>query len=238
MEEILHYSGGIDSTACLWLLRERWDEMTVLWCDTGAAYEETHALMDRVAKLVPHFDVVKSNQPVDIEHNGFPADIVPQRLTKVGRLIHATQGPIFRSYLECCAHNIWFPLMQRTVELGANVVYRGQRSSCKRKAPITTGTVDEQGIEYVFPIEDWTRIEARTYVRNNCSDLIGNYYSQGEDSSHDCWDCTAYLDDNVNRIRHLPTLQRDIVMERLQLLDTTLAADRTPLHEVLYADDD
>jgi 3'-phosphoadenosine 5'-phosphosulfate sulfotransferase (PAPS reductase)/FAD synthetase len=76
---VLQFSGGKDSLACLFLLREQWDEMTVLWVNAGAAFPETVGLMEKIRALVPHFLEVRTNQPAQVAELGYPVDVLPLR---------------------------------------------------------------------------------------------------------------------------------------------------------------
>jgi 3'-phosphoadenosine 5'-phosphosulfate sulfotransferase (PAPS reductase)/FAD synthetase len=76
---ILQFSGGADSLACLWLLREHWPRLTVVWVNTGDCFPETSELMRKVRELVPHFHEVRSDQPAQIRRWGYPVDVLPIR---------------------------------------------------------------------------------------------------------------------------------------------------------------
>jgi hypothetical protein len=45
---------------------------------------------------------------------------------------------------------------------------------------------------------------------------IPDYYFKGEKTGRDCWDCTAYLDENKARIANLPADRRAIVCGRIE----------------------
>lgn len=212
IKNALQFSGGIDSLATLWTLREQWDDLHVFWLNTGAAYEDTIKYMGRVKRLVPHFHEIQGVQPFSIAMFGWPADVVPVHATRDGRVSHSMSGLMFQPYIHCCARSIWEPLRMAMIAHGATHIYRGQRSSDKRKAPIKSGFVDEFGVTYLFPIESWTREEVFAYCRKECPSWIPPYYADGEKTSHDCWNCTAYLDENIERINALPTEQRDRVV--------------------------
>jgi phosphoadenosine phosphosulfate reductase len=213
IDTVLQFSGGKDSLACLMLLRERWAEMYVLWVNTGAAYPSTVEYMESWRNRLPHFVEVKSDQPAQMARYGYPSDVVPIRFTEVGRLMGMNPSYLIQDYLACCNANIWQPMAQKTRELGAKFIIRGQRSAEGRKAPFTNGYV-EDGVTYLLPIEDWTTDEVFRYL-NEIGEPIPPYYLEGERSGRDCWDCTAYLDDNVERIKALPRDKREIVEERL-----------------------
>jgi phosphoadenosine phosphosulfate reductase len=228
---VLHFSGGKDSLACLWLYRDRWDEITVLWCNTGAAYPETVAYMRKIDSLVPYFDEVRSDQPAYIAANGWPVDILPMRASPVGRLIHGDDGQKFTGYMACCAENIWQPLAARTRELGATVVLRGQKLADQRKAPVRSGFI-EDGIRYVFPLEDWTDEMVFEYLERERAP-IPDYYRNGEVSSHDCADCSAYLDENITRLANLPPERRVVVFERLATIRAAARREMKLLDEAI-----
>ena len=98
--------------------------------------------------------------------------------------------------------------------MGVDTIYRGQRADDVRRAPIKSGDVDAFGIRVMFPIHDWTREQVFSYVRERCPEWMPSYYDT-EKTSRDCWNCTAYRDDNVERVRNLPEKQRAVVEERL-----------------------
>lgn len=218
--DALHFSGGRDSLACLYLLQDRWDDLLVMWCNTGAAYDSTIELMRRIEKEVPHFLEVKSDQPKFIEMFGHPVDVVPIRVSPFGRMIHAEKGTRFVEYPLCCGHNIWMPMHEATMEAGISTVYRGQRDSDKRKSPVRDGDV-VSGITYRFPIQHWTDAE----VNNFLGDRLPDYYAT-EKTSRDCWNCTAYLGDNAERIEHLDVERRNVVRGVLAELHWALETER------------
>lgn len=232
-KSVLHYSGGIDSLACLFKLRDEWDSLTVMWCNTGAAYPSTVEHMQTIAKLGPKFEIITSNQPDNIARLGFPVDLVPVDATVIGHQLSGEPGVVFQSRYECCARNIWGPLMRATLEGGYQRVYRGQRLNDTRRAPFRSGFVDEFGIEYVLPIEDWTRERVFQFCEEACPELIPVSYDEGEKTGRDCWDCTAYLFDNERRIENLPEPQRAIVMRRLSALEACSRNDINILHRVI-----
>ena len=113
----------------------------------------------------------------------------------MGRAIHAGRQVPVQTPLACCAENIWGPMARATAELGASLIIRGQRTLEQRKAPIASGYV-EGGIEYLFPIEDWSGDQVREYLAT-VGVALPEQYSGYVDTSMDCWCCTAFLDENV-----------------------------------------
>lgn len=190
----LHVSGGKDSLTCLHLARPWWDRITVMWANTGAAFPEALALMEDVRAMVPHFIEVKNDVVAQIARDGPPTDLLPVWNTPMGRAVHSGRDVPIQFPFTCCAENIWGPMARATAELGVSLIIRGQRARELRKAPIASGCV-ENGIEYLFPIEDWSGDQVREYLAASGVPLPANYTYT--DTSMDCWCCTAFLDENV-----------------------------------------
>lgn len=222
---VLQFSGGKDSLACLYLLEPIWDDLTVMWCNTGAAYDETRMLMDQIRTMVPHFVEIKSNQPGFIKEFGYPVDILPVRRTRFGQYVHGTEDQRFTDYLSCCNHNIWQPIREACKEY--KTIFRGQRLEDEKKSQLRSGDVVD-GQTYIFPVESWSSEDVIKYL----GDRLPSYYDQ-EKSSHDCWNCTAYLEDNAERIHRLPSDKKHSVIEILADYQYALGQDRSHLNEVL-----
>jgi len=202
--KVLQFSGGIDSLACLELLKNE-RGLHVVTVSTDGSYPERDDYLKMVADRHPHipFLTVKSNR--ELEDFGHPVDVLPMRFSKLGAMIEGT--PVkYQTAFSCCSRGFWEPMAETMVRMGATEIFRGQRRDDAIKSPILDGHVEE-GITYRFPIYDWTRGQVAHYVKVNCPDLVPAYYST-ELSSRDCWDCTAYLRDNMARIQNLPHEQR------------------------------
>jgi len=225
LKKALQFSGGKDSLACLYLLEPIWDELLVVWGNTDAAYPETIELMEKVKNLVPHFQEVKSDQSSYIKNYGFPSDVLTIRNTNFGHIVHGTKGRKFTDYLSCCNANIWQPLAKACE--GMEVIYRGQRLEDEKKSTVRSGDVIN-GIEYIFPIENWSTEQVKEYL----GDKIPEYYKE-ENSSHDCWNCTAYLSDNLERIAKLPNEKKEVVESVLIDMRDAIKKDLNQLDEVI-----
>lgn len=232
--KILQFSGGLDSLATLWMLKPIWAELTVVWVDTGAAYPETRELVERIRDEIPVLGVVvvKGDQPKFISNYGFPVDIIPVDATAAGRQIRGTVGVNFVPSFMCCDANLWQPASRAVREMGATEVYRGQRDVDSRKSPIKSGHV-EDGVMYLFPLEGWSRENVERYTARNCPDFVPAYYGAGEISSRDCWDCTAYLDDNSSRIQNLPREKKAVVQHRLAQLHELTAISQSLIAKIV-----
>jgi 3'-phosphoadenosine 5'-phosphosulfate sulfotransferase (PAPS reductase)/FAD synthetase len=202
MNTVLQFSGGKDSLACLYLFEQQWDEILVVWLNTGAVLPEGIAFMERIRERVPHFLEIKSQQT--ISERGWPADLVPTRETSLGQLATGKwpkEAPyLFQSRFDCCAATLWHPLHQAMKQVSAKVVIRGQKRSDAMRSPLIDGQKVD-GIEYQFPLEHWSDAEVERFLRERdlapiCGEFIPN-------SSLDCWNCTAYLDESGPKLEYL-----------------------------------
>jgi phosphoadenosine phosphosulfate reductase len=100
--------------------------------------------------------------------------------------------------------------------MGIDTIYRGQRRDDMPRGPIEHGHRDMYGVKYLFPIYEWSREDVFEYVRKECPDLMPSNYANGELSSRDCWDCTAYRSHNKQRVKNLDDKARLIVEGRLR----------------------
>jgi phosphoadenosine phosphosulfate reductase len=224
LKTALQFGGGKDSLACLYLLEPRWSEITVMWMNTGAAFPETLELMERIAKRVPHFVEVKADVMHDVAVNGWPVDLLPTLSTALGQ--HAEAQPIrLRSWADCCAHNIWFPLHSRTQELGITEVIRGQRNEEVYKSRLRDGAVID-GITYRYPLQDWTTVQVYKFLNDRGVEIPAYY--QHTPTSLDCWLCTAYMDTKAVQLGYLKDKHpQKYELVRSKLLQIKAAIDRT-----------
>lgn len=216
----LHFSGGKDSLACLHMYRHRWNDMYVIWVNTGAVYPEMQAYMDKWKSILPHFVEVKTDQPGNIKEKGWPVDVLPVNNTPLGGIISGNDGQMMQAYTDCCSYNIWFPLHEATLKLGVKEVIKGQRLDDKYKSVARNGTVF-QGLKYIMPIEDWTEDEVFRYL-DIIEAEIPPGYNEGEKTGRDCWDCTAFLGDNQRRIRNLPEDRKLEIKRRLGIIKKSI----------------
>lgn len=215
---VLQFSGGKDSLACLYLCRPYWEQITVLWANTGDAFPETVRQMSEIRALVPRFIEVSAHQPSQIATDGYPSDVVPMWDTALGRSCFAGRSSKVQTPFSCCSTNLWVPMANATKRLGATLVIRGQRNSEKVRSPVRNGQVID-GIEYLFPIENWTGQAVRHYLASQGVELPDHY--RYVDSSLDCQHCTAYLFENKGKFRymkeHHPELHTEVTQRLLYI---------------------
>jgi len=189
----LQLSGGRDSIACLYLMKPYWDRLTVYWLDTGAAYPETVALMTDIAEQVPHFARIEGQQPQVIAAHGIPTDILPVSATPVG-IAGSGQGVPMQDRYSCCVRSIMLPMHQRMLDDGITLIIRGQKTADRLKSPVRSGETHD-GIEYLFPIEDWDARQVMRYLADEGAP-IPRFYEM-LNGAPDCLTCTAYWEEGA-----------------------------------------
>lgn len=209
----LQFSGGADSLACLYLMRPYWDRLTVYWTDTGAAYPETLQTVATVREMVPHFAVIHGNQPQVIEQFGMPTDILPASSTPMG-IAGAGGGVAMQDRYSCCLRSIMLPMHQRMIEDGITLIVRGQKDADRLKGQLRSGAV-ENGIEYLYPIEAWSRRQVLDYLREQGAP-IPRFYEMLK-AAPDCMTCSAWWEEGA--MAYLKRYHHDQYQQNLGRLD-------------------
>ncbi len=186
----LQFSGGKDSLALLYMMREHWSKLTVYWLDTGDAFPETLELAEKVAAMVPRFERIEGRQHETIVQFGIPTDILPAANTPMG--VGAAGGILMQDRYSCCMRSLMLPMHERMKADGVTLVIRGQKNSDKLRAPIKSGHV-EDGIEYLFPLEAWDDSDVFNYLAEKGVETPRFYNHMN--ASPDCMTCSAYWED-------------------------------------------
>lgn len=211
----LQLSGGRDSIACLYLMRPYWDRLTVYWCDTGAAYPETVQTMAKIREMVPHFAVIDGQQPAVIEQYGIPTDILPASSTPMG-INGSGTGELMQDRYSCCLRSIMLPLHARMVQDGITLIIRGQKNADRLKSIVRSGEAHD-GIEYLFPIEDWDARKVMAYLREQDAP-IPRFYEM-LNAAPDCMTCSAWWEEGVakyqKRYHHAQYLENQSKLARI-----------------------
>jgi len=166
--------------------------LTVYWVNTGAAFPETLELIERVRPQLPRFEEIAGNQARVIANYGFPTDLLPRTNTPMGRA-SGLSGIALQDSFSCCARVIMEPLHRRMLADGITLIVRGQRLAEKFKAPISSGTV-ENGIEYLFPIEQWTDLDVDNYLISKGQPRLRFYDYMN--MMPDCMTCTGWWEEH------------------------------------------
>ena len=215
----LQFSGGRDSLACLYLMRPFWEKLTVYWCDTGAAYPETIALMQQVRDMVPNFAVIQGRQPQVIEQFGIPSDIVPVNATPIGRYV-AGEAPLIQDRYSCCIRSMMEPTLERMLADGITLIIRGQKGADRLKSQVRSGEVHD-GIEYLFPIEDWDTRQVMRFL-NDEGAPIPRFYEM-LNGMPDCMTCSAWWEEGASRyLRRYHHAQFLENQKRLDIINTAV----------------
>lgn len=197
---VLQFSGGKDSLAALYFLKPMWNELTVMWCNTGDAFPETIRQVAKLAGVVKNVEIVTANIFSQQEKFGPPTDVVPVWDTAFGRQMDDSRVRRFQTPFACCGDNIWDPMYQAVKAGGYTLVIRGQRNAEAKKSTIRSGH-REDGLEYWFPLEEWSDLDVREFLAEQGVELPAHYAYFN--SSLDCMTCTAYLADNVGKGKYL-----------------------------------
>jgi 3'-phosphoadenosine 5'-phosphosulfate sulfotransferase (PAPS reductase)/FAD synthetase len=187
----LQFSGGKDSLATLYLLRPWWDRITVYWLDAGDAFPETYEIVGRVAAEVPRFVRVASSCEKVIEEHGIPTDLLPATHTDFGHKLFGTTDK-FQDRLSCCWRTVMLPMHEQMKRDQITLIIRGQKDA-DIGWMIRSGHV-EDGVEYLFPIQDWTKENVFAFLRDKGLPISPVYESM--DTTPECMSCSAWWDDN------------------------------------------
>jgi phosphoadenosine phosphosulfate reductase len=189
------FSGGKDSLACWYLYKQM--NPIVFWVNTGKGYPETLEIIEEIRKEAKEFIEIKSNQQLQQDTFGLPSDIVPINNTLWGMTVTGQKPVKVQSYLGCCYENIVNPMLEAIKKRGITQLIRGQRLEEGHKSTALNGTVVD-GVEYLQPIEHWTKQQVFDYLLKQRGSLPEHYYI--EHSSLDCYDCTAFVAESKDRI--------------------------------------
>ncbi len=212
----LQVSMGRDSLACLMLLKPYWDRLTIYWLNTGDAYPETIEVAKWVRGQVPHFVEIDGAQPDVIEHYGYPTDLVPASRTAIGVLVSGAYADVLQDRYSCCQRVMMEPMQARMKADGITLIIRGQRAADELKSPVRSGFV-EDGVEYLFPIEDWPTYRVMEYLKQEGTP-IPRFYKTME-SMPDCMTCSAWWETGAAQYRaqHHPQQHKE-VQRRLHVI--------------------
>ena len=225
---VLMYSGGKDSLACLLLLRGYWNRLDVVWVNTGNQFPEVVEHMEAVRSLVPHFTELKSDTSSYLKVNGFPVDVVPTRHTATGHYIYGATPLKVCSRFDCCGTNIWKPMADYLTMTKPTCVIRGDRGSERER-----GLESADGIEFAFPIFDWSAKRVLDFISSFGGALFQERHKLPEGSSLDCMTCTAYNCEHASRMRYLRERHPHIYREAVRFFKDYTSAVAAEMSELL-----
>ncbi len=185
----LHFSGGKDSLACLYLNRNRLGDILVMWLDTGKNFPCVLETIKRARAMCPNWETVHSDQDAVLREFGMPSDVVPVDSTAGAQQFVQRRGLKVQNYLDCCSRSQWMPLWRASMARGVTEIIRGQRADELHKAPVTDGQIVD-GVKISLPVEKWSGAEVLRYLKQQMGELPEHLLL--DHSSMDCSDCTAY----------------------------------------------
>lgn len=216
----LAFSGGKDSLACLYLNKDRLDDIIVLWVNTGKNYPETLETINKVKAMCKTFIEIKSARDAQNELYGLPSDIIPFENTLFAQDVTGKTEIKIQSYFQCCYENISLPLMRKVKELGITELISGKRNDEGHVSSHHDGDIVD-GVRHSHPIEDWSDAEVLEYLEFHMT--IPEHF-KFKHTSLDCYDCSAYIKDTKDiaewaKIKH-PDLYAKKVIRIKQVKDT------------------
>jgi phosphoadenosine phosphosulfate reductase len=216
-------SGGKDSLACVYLLRDQLDRITVYHVDTGDELPEVRDAVAHVEAMAPHFVRVTTDVAGWIAANGLPSDLVPHTAHQLGQVRGEGYIRLAARY-DCCRANRAGALIDRIKADGNTMLIAGVRRDDMRVMPAHDGD-DMDGIEAFYPIETWNTTDVLAYLERVGAPLPAFYphLEHGVDCAH----CPAWWSEQ--RGAYLRRFHPELYREYQGRLRTIVGEIRGPL---------
>lgn len=217
------FSGGRDSTAALYRLRDRWPLLRVYHVDTGDQFPEARAVVAQVEAELLKAGVVMVRIETDVkaqrERDGYPSDLIPVDNTALGQMVSGRPLRIAGRF-DCCATALMNPLHQRMVADGITLLIRGQRDDEYGGGAPTRDRTAIDGFEVHYPIQDWSSDQVQQYLEDNGLP-VAPFYRAGMRRAPECMGCTAWWDEGrLEYMReHHPAARRVVVLKLAEISD-------------------
>lgn len=211
------FSGGRDSTAALYLLRDRWPLMRVYHVDTGDQFPETRAVVARVEADLLAAGVVMERIVTDVraqrERDGLPTDLIPVDNNGLGLYVSGGVPALVGRY-DCCARALMNPLHEVMQRDGITLIVRGQRDDEYERPPLRDGDAME-GFSFHYPIQAWSASEVQKFLED-AGLPVAPFYQAGMRRAPECLHCTAWWDEGRSRyMREHHPKEHAVVMHRM-----------------------
>lgn len=201
------FSGGKDSLACIYMLREHLHRITVIHSDTGDLLPEVMEVVEHVKAMCPNFVHIRGDVLAWQREHGLPSDLVPYSASDIGRQVGQERTRLVPRY-DCCARNLMQPVHDAILAGGYTLVIRGTKAGDFPKLPVVSGEV-VGGIEYLHPLEGWSHAEVFEFLRREGAPIC-RIYEEGLQAP-ECSRCTAWL--NVGQAAYLKKYHPDRLIE-------------------------
>lgn len=217
----LSFSGGKDSLACVHLLREHLNDITIYNLDTGDLLPEMRESIDRVEAFAPHFVRIQRDVNAWIAEHGLPTDLLPHSAHQVGQAMGEHKAKLVARY-DCCYLNLMAPLFERVRADGNTLLIRGTKAVDMKKLPVKSGDVSD-GLEIWYPLQEWSNDQVFACLRDKGVPLPRVY--EHVVNSPECARCSAWWGEGRAAYlkQHHPELWRDYDA-RLQIVIGEIAA--------------
>lgn len=212
-------SGGRDSVAALHVVRDFWPRLRVYYLDTGESFPETRAVIGEISGWTGILiDVVQADVRAYWDSVGWPSDVVPVSATPIGRMVDAEPVRVVGRF-DCCYQNLMRPMHERMLDDGITLIVRGTRADDYIAPPVRSGDV-QVGIEFLYPIEDWTTDQVDAYTREHGLPVAPWYAAAGQQHGSDCLRCTAWWNDGRMPWlrRHHPQAHAEVLRRMEQIM--------------------
>ena len=185
----VYFSGGKDSTAVLWMLRQAGllDRVTAYHGTTLDLFPEMVAHVDTVRAWCPNFVTVESDARAWARQHGDPSDLVPHSSHQIGQGM--AEGGKLSSRYDCCVSNLMQPVHDRVTADGNTLAIRGTRRDDMKRLPMASGE-NIGGLELLLPLEGWTEAQVFDFIAEN-NIPIPSFYSHFRQGP-ECMTCPAW----------------------------------------------
>lgn len=191
---VIQFSGGRDSTAVLYHLKDMLPNVIVLHVDSGSNYSHVSEFVTRTCDdLGAELHIVGPEISAEeyTEEHGYPTDILPIWVDGLSPFPDREHiGRTLISSWACCKRNLWEPASHFLTENNIKVVIRGVKKTDPHVGA-EHGYMGEDGVLYLAPIWDWSEADIDNLLKENQVELPIQYLAENADSL-DCWCCTAH----------------------------------------------
>lgn len=155
------FSGGKDSLAVVYMLRDQLDRVVLYHIDTGDLMPETRDVVAHVRGFAPHFVHIQGDVLRSIDQFGLPTDLMPHSAHPIGQMMGEGQ-PLLSRY-DCCWNNLMRPIYDRIRHDGNTLLIRGTKAIDMVRLPMRSGDTDNE-IELFYPLQDWSHAQVFAYL--------------------------------------------------------------------------